>query len=125
MGELERQFLNFLLQSQVADATSIALYHLYNHPNKADLGYKIVLQLHDAIVLEVPARSLDEVYTRIFPECMVDAVSFKSCDLSGEPYADSPLYHFGIDVKAYTRWGLPLTAAECDSFGIAPSYAKA
>lgn len=106
----------------VADAVSIALYHLYNHPRKAELGYRIVLQIHDAIVLEVPVRSLDIVYNEIMPECMADAVSFQACDLDGVPYSDSPIYRFGIDQDVATRWGVKLTEAECDAMGIDPRY---
>jgi uracil-DNA glycosylase family 4 len=125
MGELERQFLNFVNQSTVADAMSLALYQLYTHPRKAELGYKIVLQIHDAVILEVPARSLDTVYGEIIPACMIDAVSFKSCDLNGVPYTDSPDYRFGVDVEVACRWGEPLTVPECDALGINHRYAKA
>lgn len=122
MGELERQFLNFPMQSLVSDCVSEALHHLYTHPKKAALGYQIVLSIHDAIVLEVPIRSLDEVYNQILPECMLDKVTFKSCDLDGTPYADSPDYRFGIDKEVHTRWGVPLTAEECDILGMSHSY---
>lgn len=124
MGELERQFLNFPFQSMVADAVSNALYHLKNHPKKEELGYKIVLQIHDAIVLEVPVRSLDTVYDEIMPHCMVDKVSFQACDLDGNPYADSPVYRFGIDQDVATRWGVSLTWDDCDELGIDHRYGR-
>jgi len=124
MGELERQFLNFPFQSMVADAVSIALYYLYNHPRKAELGYRIVLQIHDAVVLEVPLRSLDIVYNEIMPECMGDNVSFRACDLDGVPFDDSPVYQFGIDQDVATRWGVPLSWEECDAMGIDRKYGR-
>jgi hypothetical protein len=108
----------------VADAVSIALYHLYNHPRKEELGYKIVLQIHDAVVLEVPVRSLDIVHNEIVPECMVDAVSFQACDLDGVPYNDSPVYRFGIDQAVATRWGVTLSWDECDAMGIDRKYGR-
>jgi uracil-DNA glycosylase family 4 len=125
MGELERQALNFPFQSMVADAVSYALYHLKHHPRKAELGYRIVLQIHDAIVLEVPVRSLNAVYDEIMPACMVDRVSFRACDLDGVPFPDSPVYRFGIDRDVVTRWGLPLSWDECDAIGIERKYGKA
>lgn len=124
MGELERQFLNFPFQSMVADAVSEALAHLFNHPRKAELGYRIVLQLHDAIILEVPTRSLDIVYNEIMSECMIDKVSFQACDLDGVPYSDSPIYRFGIDQDVATRWGVELLWEECDAMEIARKYGK-
>jgi len=102
----------------VADAVSTGLFHIYNHPRKAELGYKIVLQIHDAIILEVPIRSVDVVYDEILPECMVNRVSFKACDLDGNPFPDSPVYRFGIDKEVFTRWGSHITQAECDMLGI-------
>lgn len=108
----------------VADAVSIALYHLFNHPRKAELGYQIVLQIHDAVVLEVPVRSLDIVYDEIMHECMVDAVSFRSCDLDGNPYTDSPVYRFGIDQDVAIRWGVTPSWDECDRLGIDRRYGK-
>ena len=122
MGELERQALNFPFQSMVADAISEALFHLHRHPRKAELGYRIVLQMHDAILMEVPVRSLGIVYNEIMPECMVDAVSFQACDLDGVPYDDSPVYKFGIDQDVATRWGVKLTLDECDALGIDHRY---
>jgi uracil-DNA glycosylase family 4 len=123
-GELERQALNFPMQSAVADAMSLALHHLYTHPRRRELGYSIVLQIHDAVVLEVPVRSVDAVYNEILPECMTQRVVFKACDLDGRPYKDSPDYRFGIDRKVCYRWGEGLTHSVCDAFGVDRVYGK-
>lgn len=124
MGELERKFLNFPFQSGVADAIDIALWRLYTHPRKEELGYKIVLQIHDELLLEVPTRSLSEVYDKIIPECMEQAVTFYATTLDGKPLKDSPAYHFSIDRKAFTRWGEKLTWDECDLLGIERRFGK-
>jgi len=105
MGELERQFLNFICQSAVADAISLALYNFTTHPRREELGYRIVLQIHDAVILEVPVRSLEEVYDEVVEECMTKNVSFRSCDVEGVPHKDSPVYHFGVDKEVMLRWG--------------------
>lgn len=125
MSGLEREAMNFPMQSMVADAVSWALFYLMNHPLKAELGYKIVLQIHDAIVLEVPVRSLDAVYNQIIPECMVEKVPFRSCDLDGRPYRSSELYRFPIERDVQIRWGEALTAEQCSQLEIDPVYAKA
>jgi uracil-DNA glycosylase family 4 len=124
MGELERQALNFPMQSAVADAVSLALHYIYTHPRRSALGYRIVLQIHDAVVLEVPTRSVDEVYHRILPECMTERVSFKSCTLDGTPYSDSPEYRFGTERKVFFRWGERLTHGQCDRLKISREYGK-
>jgi uracil-DNA glycosylase family 4 len=125
LGELERQFLNFIPQNTVADAVEQALYNLQVHPRREALGYRTWLQLHDAIYLEVPTRSTDLVYHEVLPECMVQGVSFKSCDLDGNPYADSPDYRFSIDRHVYVRWGEGLSADMCKHLTISPEYAHA
>lgn len=122
-GELERESLNFPMQSLVADAVNDALRHLRNDSTRDELGYRIALQLHDAIYLEVPVRSVDRVYHEVLPRCMVDKVWFKSCDLNGDPYPDSPDYHFTIDKHVYLRWGESLTTDMCDSMKLSHEYA--
>ena len=124
MGELERQFLNYPFQSMVADAVSYALYYLHTHPRKAELGYKVALQIHDAIILEVPVRSLDVVYNEILPFCMVESVPFRACYLNGDPFADSDTFRFGIDTSVFTRWGVALTEKECEPLEISHIYTK-
>lgn len=117
-GELERQFLNFPFQSMVADAVSLALDNLYTDSRRERLGYRIVLQLHDAIMLEVPVESLVEVYDEVLPDCMEQQVSFKSCDFDGRPYADSPDYHFSIDRDVMLRWGEKIDIELCQELRI-------
>jgi uracil-DNA glycosylase len=125
LGELERQFINFPIQSLVADCISEALHWLAHHPDRWRLGYWIVLQMHDAIVLEVPIRSLREVVERIMPECMLDRVSFRACDLDGVPYTSSPEYKFLMETDVYFRWGEKLTLEDCYRLGIPAEYGLA
>jgi len=122
MGELERQFLNYPFQSMVADAVSIALYYLHNHPDRERLGYRIVLQVHDAVILEVPTRSLDDVCRVVLPECMEQRVKFRACDLDGSAYPDSPEYNFSIDSEVMLRWGEHIPWSICDELGINREY---
>jgi len=124
MGELERQALNFPFQSHVADAVSLALHYLMTHENRDSLGYRVVLTIHDAIVLEVPVRSVDAVVDSVLPECMVDRVAFQACDCNGHPYQDSPFYNFGIDVDVMTHWGVTPSKKECEGIGIDSKYGK-
>ena len=124
MGDLQRQALNFPFQSHVADAVSCALYNLMEYEEKEALGYKVVLTIHDAIVLEVPLRSVDEVVDRVLPECMVSRVPFKAADCDGNPYPDSPVYNFGIDTDVQAYWGVPLTKEDCNNLRLDERYGK-
>ena len=65
IGEQERQFQNFCIQSTVADAVSAGLYNLYWYRESFspdELDYRILLQIHDAVLLEVPVRFVERVY---------------------------------------------------------------
>jgi DNA polymerase-1 len=117
-NELRRIFSNFVMQAGVADAMNKGLRNLFKHPRKRELDYDIVLQIHDAVMLDLPARNLAIVYDEIIPECLEQKVTFRSCNLDGIPYADSPVYHFGVDKKACLRWGMPLTWDDCDRLQI-------
>lgn len=92
-----REAINFLCQSTVADAVACALYHLMMHSDKNRLGYKILNNMHDAILLQVPKNQLEEV-KYVVQECMIDKVSIRHCDLSGIPQ-DSTEYRFGSEMK--------------------------
>ncbi len=114
---MKREALNFIPQSTVADAMNEALINSLNHPLRTELGYKIVLQLHDAAMFEVPIRSVKPLCEEVIPECFEKNVSFKSCDLNGVPYPNSPDYSFGLDIQVYSRWGQSLSSEEKEAFG--------
>jgi len=124
ISQYEREARSFVPQSMVADAMNVALYNLYYHPRRQELGYRIVSQIHDACLLEVPVKALDIVYHEVLPECMCRNVRLRACDLDGVPYPDRPEYNFDIDRGVFIRWGVPLTVDQCKSLGIDVSYAK-
>ena len=112
---MKREALNFIPQATVADAMNCALNNLLTHPLRDEVGYKIVLQLHDAGMLEVPERSVPVVCNEIIPDCFAKNVSFKACDLNGVPYPDSEDYRFGLDIQVYRRWGQKLSKEEMET----------
>ena len=117
MREMGRIAANFPMQGGVAGAMNIGLYNLLTHPRKEAIGYKIILQIHDAVLLEVPTEHVAEVYDVILPECL-ETVTFKSCNLDGIAYPNSIDYHFATDKKVCYRWGVQLKHSDCDEFGI-------
>ena len=56
----EREAVNHRIQGTAADILKIAMIQLH-HQLEADLQAKILLQVHDELVLEVPEKELDEV----------------------------------------------------------------
>ena len=103
-----RQAKNFPIQGLVADAVNRAIDHLYVQRNKMKLRSRIVLQIHDAILMEVPDDEVKIVYEELFPRAMVESVSIISTDLDGRPRPNVPWRHLGIDLEVFREWGSPI-----------------
>jgi hypothetical protein len=118
--------MNFPIQSAVADAMSRALDHLYWYrfeQDNPDMWYDIVLQVHDAVVLEVPVHALDWVVNDVIPVCMSDRVNVYPCSLDGTRYTHAGPFHLQVPPPdIYRRWSVPLTKEECVELGIKEEY---
>lgn len=124
-GEQERQGMNFPIQSLVADAMSRALDHLYSRRDSYGLHYKIALQIHDAVLLEVPIGELAIVYDKVLSECMTDLVPIYACNMNGEIHPGRGPYNLGIEKDIYVKWGEKLKdPAEAQRLGIPQRFVK-
>ena len=129
-GDMERQAQNFPIQGMIADVVSLAIANVFDYRQNAwesgwdedDLDYRIVLQIHDAIVLEVPYKHVPQVVDEVLPFCMRETVPIYPAYLDGAPRDEGP-YYLGIDTEIATHWGVPMMPDECESLGIAPKYA--
>lgn len=125
LSDLQRQALNAPIQGLVADAMNRAVDHLYYYRssyNKTELDYRLALQIHDAVVLEVPDVFVAKVIDEVIPECMSKRVSIYPCRLDGTPNGTGP-YHLGADTDIYLHWGETVMPDECEVRGIDPKYA--
>lgn len=94
----KREACNFPIQSKVADtlsiaATNIVNYRKRNRLNGEALDYKLVLAIHDAIILEVRADHVKYVVEHVLPQCM--------CEQAVIPVINKKL---DIDVSLALRW---------------------
>ena len=80
--------------------------------------FRLVMQIHDALLFEVSAAHMPELVNTIIPECMTRRVPFRPCYLDGTPQ-DVPPYHFGVDVEVYRNWGVKVKKDELATLGIA------
>lgn len=105
-GEFERQAMNFPIQGMIASAVNRAVSNLYFY--REDVGapdlYRIVLQIHDAVLLEVPLEHVDFVVGQVVPYCMRDQVPIYPTDLAGVPTGLGP-YFLGYEVEVAEHWG--------------------
>jgi len=119
IGDQERQSQNFPIQNMVADAVWMATYNFHEckrwHP---EYGYKILLQIHDALLFEVPIPELRVFHNEVLPECMVQNVPIWPRYLDNTPMpVDSP-YHFGIDTDVQINWGEKISEQDATELGI-------
>ncbi len=81
----ERTALNAPIQGSAADILKKAMIDLYQYLKKHHKQSKILLQVHDELILEVPEQELKEM-AEVVPKMMTNAVNLKveleaSCDV--------------------------------------------
>jgi DNA polymerase I len=57
----ERTAINSVIQGSAADLMKKAMINVHNRLQEADLAAKLLLQIHDELLLEVPSSELDQV----------------------------------------------------------------
>jgi hypothetical protein len=122
VADQERQAQNFPIQSLVADATSIAIANLYEYREQNPrVVYDIVLQIHDAVLLEVPVEWVEVVCDEVLPYCMTELIPVTPSDLSGAPLSgEQQTYRLVGDHDISVHWGISLTAETARELGIPP-----
>lgn len=121
-GKAEREAGNFGIQGGVADHVSIALDHLYNyrcrwHNGTDQLAYRMVLQMHDAVLFEVRPRYVEWFVEEVLPECMTKRVEMWQCDFEGRVIGQQP-FHLGVDSGVYKAWGEKFSVEEGATIGL-------
>jgi DNA polymerase-1 len=86
----ERMAINMPVQGTSADIIKVAMVKLHAEMNKRRLKSKLILQVHDELIFEVPDKELEEIY-RLIPDTMATAVAL-----------DVPLK---VDIKTGYNWG--------------------
>jgi DNA polymerase-1 len=70
----ERAAINAPMQGTAADLIKLAMIAVQNWLNSSGLKTKLIMQVHDELVLEVPENELDQVKTKL-PELMQNVAS--------------------------------------------------
>ena len=104
VAKMEREAMNFICQSGVADAISTAMYNFYTHPTRKEINYKFSMHNHDALLFVVPDQHVERFVNETVHQCMKEGVKFQSCTLDGKPRPNSPWYQFELEAKTGKRW---------------------
>ena len=85
----ERMAINMPIQGLAADIMKIAMRRVYDRLARSNVGARVLLQVHDELVAEVPREQVDEL-AAIFVE-----------EMGGAYQLDVPLV---VDVRSGTNW---------------------
>jgi DNA polymerase-1 len=72
----ERMAINTPMQGSAADIIKLAMLRIYDMLRDGDLASKLILQVHDELLLEVPRRELEAV-AALVTECMSQAYELR------------------------------------------------
>jgi DNA polymerase-1 len=93
-GHALRAAINTPIQGSAADIVMMAMINLWQSPVLKELGWKLLLQIHDEVILEGPKESKDAAMKEVL-KCMEN------------PYDDvlKPLrVHLDVDAKSADSW---------------------
>jgi DNA polymerase-1 len=76
VGFAERNAINAPIQGSAADMIKMAMINIHNRLNKMDIGTKMILQVHDELLFDVPKTELEEI-TGIIKQEMEIAMPLK------------------------------------------------
>lgn len=91
IAQAERQCLNARIQGSAASLTKLAMIQIHNSPELKELDAKLVMTIHDEVMLECPALYADQA-AEILPRIMIEAAA---------PYIDVPMK---CDPAIESRW---------------------
>ena len=91
IAQAERQCLNARIQGSAASLTKLAMIQIHNSQELKDLDAKLVMTIHDEVMLECPALYAD-IASEILPRIMIEAAA---------PYIDVPMQ---CDPAVESRW---------------------
>lgn len=98
----ERQCVNSRIQGSAGDMTKRALISIYNNKRMKELGFKIILTVHDEIIGECPVDNVEEC-GKLLSECMIGAARPEcSCPMKCDVEISKQWYGHTIDkIKEY------------------------
>lgn len=92
IAQAERQCLNARIQGSAASLTKLAMIQIHNSQELKDIDAKLVMSIHDEVMLECPALYADQA-AEILPRIMIDAAApYISIPMKCDPAVESRWY---------------------------------
>ncbi len=100
-AQAERQCLNARIQGGAASLTKLAMVNIHRSQELKDLMAKLIVTVHDEVLVECPAFYADEV-EKVLPQVMIDtAKPYITVPMSCDPYNVSRWYcdEAGVSIR--------------------------
>lgn len=72
IAQAVRQCVNARIQASAADQTKIAMRIIHDNERLKELGFRLLIQVHDELIGECPEENVEEC-SKLFQECMIEA----------------------------------------------------
>jgi uracil-DNA glycosylase family 4 len=122
LAKMQREAANFNIQSAIADLVSRWMDKLYSYPGRffsdGSPRYRLVLQLHDALMAECRASQLSWFCDVVIPSTLASIPVYR-CDMDGKRLSAEP-FHLSTSIDVQYRWGEPLTPELADKLHVPP-----
>lgn len=76
IADAQRQCVNSIIQGSSADCTKLAMISIHNDQQLRDMGCKLVIQIHDEVIVEAPLENAKKCAERL-AELMIEAPKSK------------------------------------------------
>lgn len=92
IAQAERQCLNARIQGSAASLTKLAMIQIHNSQELKDIDAKLVMTIHDEVMLECPALYAEQA-SEILPRIMIEAAApYISIPMKCDPAVESRWY---------------------------------
>jgi DNA polymerase I-like protein with 3'-5' exonuclease and polymerase domains len=124
--DFERQAKNFPVQGMVASVVDRGLammQYVRDHELRRRDLFDMLLQIHDAGLIQAPYANVEYLVDEFIPYCMVQSVPVYPADLEGKLLPGGP-YFLGLEISVESPWGEPVTQEFCDLHGIRGNFPR-
>jgi uracil-DNA glycosylase family 4 len=126
LAAFEREAVNMPIQGTVADTLNAAISNMFRWRSMyaGRCNYRIILVVHDAVLIEVPGEEAHIVYNEVLPQCMTTMAVVPPWYPWPHTIRKSEPFTLDVDREVYIRWGVKATKEELVARGVSTEHAE-
>ena len=98
IADATRQVVNSRIQGSAADLTKLAAIEIYKNVRLKELGFKLLVPVHDEFLAECPLKNAKEC-AELFSKCMADAARDMNIPISTDVVVSKEWYGEQIAIE--------------------------